>query len=682
MVHLNKTCMKNCTDSHNIVLDGECFQECNEHSVQSTCRCPENRPYIENRTCVFNGSDQSQELHNETCVTEIPNADQKEYIYINKTKCVEWCPDDKPFICDSGIGFTSDCVNNSNNRGNKICLTKCPANRIVYNNVCISYCPKYLYEDYSFQKQCFDTCPKGTLHSNGQICHTYYPQTRYEYTSCQSQYYCVNTCPDNTYNNGTYCVEYCSDGQFLKNNACLSNCSEHEYIQNIEYNTERKGNECVQECKTDLVLYKGVCVDYCPEELPLLLNRTCVKECPPEKDILAMRRTLINCLRKFCYVDYFFEYSMCTDICAESEYIYNGSCVNVCPDRLFALNGTCLSVCPQYAPLIQPMAVTLQRIKQIYDDLYMVVVYTETMFECVDSCSYPYGIHDFETKTCVMECPDNRPFVLEVDNTLKCVQQCPSNELLKVHNKTEIRLGEENKTIEIVYCSSYCPEDTYYFNETCLLSCPAEANHIFNGKCVICTKFTLIEGQKVYCVDECPSKFKFINDKVCVDKCPEDKGNVINGHCSKCPAETPFQLEVFFDKDKCLKSCKEDEKIADYSCTNCEDAVSVKCIYSFQCDETVMINHDGKCLKFCPGGYVFLWIGCIRGITALIVSITFVVLSLTIGIYSRVTIMEYARFVHSCFSIPAEIQLVSDQYADIFFNKQQGIDNEVFETRL
>ncbi|XP_052782219.1 proprotein convertase subtilisin/kexin type 5-like [Mya arenaria] len=387
--------------------------------------------------------------------------------------------------------------------------------------------------------------------------------------------------------------------------------------------------------------------------MSLSLNRTCVKHCPQEKKLISTVKPPINCSRSRCNVllnNDFYNYLACNDSCLESELASNGSCVSFCPKGYYYLNDTCLSTCPSYAPFLQPTILTYQTWERDWN-VYRVQTYNLTSLTCVGSCSKPYTIYDFQTNTCTVQCTDTRPFILEVNFTLTCVQQCPLSENVKVHGKTEIRLGEELKTVNSIHCASYCPNDTFYFNGSCLMACPSEANHIFDGKCVRCAKFTQMIGKLAYCVNDCPQTM-FENGNVCVETCPKGNAYIINRRCSICPEEAPFQLPVILGDDKCVKSCEEDNKLADFSCENCEDAVNAKCIYSFKCNKTVMINYDGKFLKYCPNGYLFFRTGCIWKTTSLIISLVSFILALTIVIYSIKVIQEYIVFVYSCFWIP------------------------------
>ncbi|XP_052781319.1 uncharacterized protein LOC128217903 isoform X1 [Mya arenaria] len=630
MVHLNQTCIDSCPDSHSVVSNGQCFQECNEHSIHLGCKCPEDRPFIEIRTCLTNCSDlissSSQRFCDESCFPGMLSEknSQGNYKYINRSMCVESCSDEQAFLC-----------------------------RSLYLN-CL---PDLIDRELTF---------------------------------------CVQTCPLFSFVSGSKCIEYCSDRQYVRNNSCVDNCSSLEYIQRKKYSKfYREGFECVNECSPEFVLFNKTCVDKCPAESPLSLNRTCVKVCPPDQNVklVVTPRVTCNISEPDCgwipKAEYF-EYLVCKDSCPENEFLLNETCQASCPYTFKSWNGSCLRTCPASVPFLQPEGLFIQYRSWVqsnrWDGYYPLKVgfsFKTTALivdTCVDTCSEPFEFHDAQLLQCLSGCLNERPFVLETNNALFCVQQCPPYLSLRAHVSKEVSSKTYARTRNIIACRSHCPDETFYFNGSCLPSCPSEAIHVREGKCVGCDKFTLHGDQYAYCVDDCPTSF--INGKTCVDEFPKEKGFVINKHCSKCPEEAPFQLDVIFGEDKCVKSCKEDDKLADFSCENCEDTVNAKCIYSFECNEPDMINYDGMCLKYCPDGYVFLWIGCIWNIIPLIIVVLAGVLSISIGIFSRIVIMEYFVFVHYCFSIPKEIKYVLNQNVDILLDQQQGLDNEGFETRL
>ncbi|XP_052782037.1 proprotein convertase subtilisin/kexin type 5-like [Mya arenaria] len=571
----NKTCVFDCGEDF-VDEARECIPSCPDgYPYQETLKTFGKEVFIE-KMCIYNCYN-GEVIFNNECLVRCPSSQM--YLDIKDThhRCVSKCPADKQFLLNNTNIYYSQCIRECESFiSDGYCVTNCPIKMVHLN------------------KKCMDSCPDShTIVSNGQ---------------------CFQECNDHSILSACKCPE---DRPYLENKTCVTNCSELVQIKKYLAGKEEE-YECVNECNQELVVYNKTCVDKCPADMPLLMNRTCVKVCPPDQNIIVVvtPRLTCNITEPECgwipEAD-FFEYLFCKDSCPENEFIFNQTCVKFCSHPLIAWNRSCFTTCPASVPLLQSGGITVQYHKWVKEKGKMGSVYGKSGFS-------------FYT--------------------------------------TEIKADT---------CADTCVDQTFYFNGSCLPSCPSEANHVLEGKCVGCAKFTLNGDLYAQCVDECPTKF--INDKVCVDKCPEDKAHAIHNKCSKCPIEKPFELN-----NKCVKNCREEGALADYSCENCEDSVSVKCINVQACNETVMINYDGRCLKYCPDGYLFidfLWIRCYKKKTSIIILVTSLLLSFVVGICYRKLIQKYMYFMYACFSIPAEIK-----NADIPFEEQQVIGIKVFETRL
>ncbi|XP_052778515.1 proprotein convertase subtilisin/kexin type 5-like [Mya arenaria] len=88
-VDLNYVCMESCPPKY-VESGGHCFQECNELSLQLICKCPKDKPFIEDKVCITNcgidtfSSDSS--FCGEKCLNNITIANSR---FIKKSECAE-----------------------------------------------------------------------------------------------------------------------------------------------------------------------------------------------------------------------------------------------------------------------------------------------------------------------------------------------------------------------------------------------------------------------------------------------------------------------------------------------------------------------------------------------------------------------------------------------------------------
>jgi len=314
--------LENCSDSYYINTDSNVCST----SISSVCTASDNNYYY-----YVDGS-------YKYCLSSCSGTySYKKEISDNVYQCLSSCDDDD-YISGTECLDSTECsfyYINSNNK--KICLSSCSGTYKYQNSTnspiqCVSSCTNYIegnkcvdecsnntyYEDSSGNKICIDKCTdsstyiysKKTYNSNDE--NDYIIQCLkscdnskyfYEYSSSDSQTYCVTSCTTKI---------YYTDSS-TENRICVDDCSTEPYTK--YYIKSDDSTQCVEDCETDYYYLKNS-IYYCTD--------TCTSD-----DYLYSIETVNGkqCLTK-CNSD-----STC-EVCVSGTtyYTYKYSCVSNCPD--------------------------------------------------------------------------------------------------------------------------------------------------------------------------------------------------------------------------------------------------------------------------------------------------------------------------------------------------------------
>ena len=596
----------------------QCIEVCDDYISNKECieKCPIGANFIgENKECkpacteddgiYYEKKEVAQHEGMDyiiyTCLKNITNISEGNYIVDGTTQIVDKCPTEYPYLSLGERKCYKVCSKSNfypytaeNNDGTKICATECKGDKKYYgqDKICKPQCDNYTYfiindEDNSCVSHCdltshykFKTYKDGRYHCSlqcGEDDPKYTTPDYICYGSCPAPYNyernneCLLKCPDNLFSN--FIIK---DGNDDKYN-CTDKCLTRPYF----YRTDLK---CIEKCNTEDYEIEDTkeCSHFCGVINDVKYHyyiskdgtkRQCVLKCPEEKPYLR-------------------DDNHCEESCNENSFNYFGE------DKI------CNSSCPKgYKTIITGP--------------------DQKLFECVKNCNGSY-FEDIE-KYCISSC----------DNSYS------GN---KYYNPIEkICLPSCNKTLyytDGLECVSSCKEGKFIDNRTCLDICPEE-------KRFFVPKYTHGEAnmQPNVCLYQCPENYTFVSIETkdsqnfynCIGSCDFYINRTNYGECvssctdsnkfyeldkygrksclSKCPDYAPYYVAKD-DQDtditqniKCLENCPENtyKEVNSYECVNMEkcsskiaDYENKKCVYGCTSAQYWSMKGDIKvCLNKC-----------------------------------------------------------------------------------
>ena len=550
-----------------------------------------------NETHFYLGSNPKECIS--SCPFQYPFYYEPEHNY--KCESNSPCP---PSHGDSIYFFEGNCFNldeciSKNKKyieSRKICMDICPVNEIktkiadhdgAYN--CLRHClDKYILQtNVEDPLECVNYCPKeknfiGKDNICKQSCEEedglfYYKYDEKEYTISGGStvpytiYKCVDGCKEDydgyklkEANNGKECYQMCTNNYpFLSEveNLCYDVCLkstqntftitlENKCAEKCDDNTDYKywgeNKNCTDSCTrlgdTTLINYNNKCVEKCDlsSTYKFELDGGCYDTCNQQGVSPAKLRYSLG--------DY-----KCKEKCGDDEYIINeNQCVTKCDTFKNVINTgekVCIPFCPEgkkyYYETDKICLDKCNGTDKIVNDSNI----------CVDDCNKvpnkTYYLYESEGPgdtfsiyhKCVLNCPENKPYISEY----KCVEKCPDDN----------RYFVESVIKPHKLCLNDCPPDYPYYNITTVSSnnyypCKADCPGYFVQDVVN----PLIVAK--HCLNSCPDsnypdyqyKLEYEKDgkiiKQCYAKCPDEykyylytSGSSITDHnCYKvCPGE-------------------------------------------------------------------------------------------------------------------------------------------------
>ena len=564
----------------------------------------------------------------------------------------ESCPSDAPFFFNEIIdirnedGTTSTitvtkCVSSCTENGfslyknsNKECVNTCDTgDKLKFNGVCYSSCPKGLYENearnecvlecpnnykeddtdndklicvngcgdkkiVNSSKKCVSVCPVGEnyLDEENKLCLTsckgftnqFYEETNggdgYTIYKCLKN---INSCSSNEGSNkvsinGTKeCISGCGK-LYEYNGVCYDSCISITGAS-FSFGTTENGKVCKESCELPDLYYGSdkVCVTSCEQLIKNKTDdgRTCVEKCNTNDD--SVRKFLVK------EVDGDNEKLICKESCDDSAKRFlksNYICIEKCVfpnnyvveetedgDNANIMKNECLSECPEQKPYM----------RQNDDGEY--ICSNKPCGE--DGTSDQYKYYYMDKKICLKNCGQLYYYKLtEGDSTKEyCVNSCDFFKSVKLyHDESQTTSG-----------------DTTTYDNKCVENC--KKNSEDNGGDRI---FSKLNG---YCGNNCEtSDFYFESDNVCLYKCPEaskDEGQ----KCTYCKDFNPVK---YIDEDgKCVDKCEDsltgyiyhDEDNSNIKCLDTCGNKKIKdnvCVDS--CSGDTPYIKDNICLEVCP----------------------------------------------------------------------------------
>ncbi|WAR25354.1 hypothetical protein MAR_011058 [Mya arenaria] len=663
-----KQCLSECPLTHQVLVNGgSCYAECSPKTFNISCACPSDRPFIENETCVERCSEISslKERFDEKLVC-VPSCSNTKYMF--NASCVDACPAETyvyNMTCNEHCPANTFHINTT--FGVSCSWSLCKESRTDIN--CVESCPDGMY---IHQRKCVEYCNIGSvLQSRSCIesCTSKKRKKIFKYTVLQKHYdyrhlYIFEKI-EKEYE-GFECVENCQENEVIFNETCYSVCPPtYPFVTNRVCQSEKCNTSfeyvfngytvCTETCAEDTFSFNGTCVHQCDSEYKVE-NTSCVRSCSSEMVVVNISKTANNC-STWCEIENYTQYLACKIECPSEKFLFNRTCLYVCPENSFAFNGSCVEKCPSYYPYMQTYPVPIKRWRHASSKYTSSYTDISANVQCVALCSEPYNILDNITNTCVLECPADRPFLVQdgtFDQIYVCVVTCPIKFKIVLSKSEQVfnNIARHNQVVTNAYCAENCTNDKPFIHEkSCVSRCPSDAPFVSNGVCKgECTNFYIKQRSKTVCVDECPEESTLINNKscvsecpayifqgecvsecplnvrlvyeenykqrICTDKCPGDylidintlfciykwkcSGFSFNGTCvNKCPTEWPYH-----SYKQCVKNCGDVDEIANATCNNCDKETEYTCISKRDCRDQTKIIFANKCLSNCPSNHV------------------------------------------------------------------------------
>lgn len=579
------------------------------YKIERKCinKCNENDYIYDNNECVSNCPEEKQFIYNQKCIESCPQ-NQKYYIdkfehgeTVLKKFCLVDCPLDYQFFI----------LDNENNICR--CLSSCPNYYItnrdpkVIGKQCVENCEnenKFYVKYNETHSECFDVCPnekryyiKSEDDINNQCfekCNSSYPYHKkdsYEcIKNCDTQFAnyvngeCVSDCNVNNYyfiiktnqdnEQIKLCLDNCSIAEYEKfrtpEGQCVKECDESKGFRGI-----RKNNEYICEC-INLFYYddngKLKCFNSLTEECgkddaenyPIQINSTrqCIKNCfgilSPSEDICYLENDEIpniicpentekgifdNKLKCECKYKYYYnakEKKICLSENENCPSNYNylipetNKCVEKCDGYKIIFDNKCLNFCPY------------------------------GMIEELNSCKCSkFWYKESDNKyTCIEECNDNFPYIIE--DTNECIKNCSeTNYNILYGNKCLLTCGNNMDRVEL---DSEFP--TYNISK---YTCKCKNIWAEGGKCEVnsetnCTKLNINLKYLVRnineCVKVCPSFYKYYFNNDCFSKCEEGLSYGLNLRQKNNTYECECVNNWKYNENnliECVEECDENE---------------------------------------------------------------------------------------------------------------------------
>ena len=476
--------------------------------------------------------------------------------YGTESKCVDQCDDTYPFLLNS-VTCTDSCPGYVDPT-TKDCISTCPTSTPYYmppNNICVAQCGgDYQYLD-TTTKLCVKKCvsPVGLAVENGKKCYAACPNDN-KYKLFDKDI-CVNQCDGiyPYYYPGDMCIQQCDTNYpyiDVVTNKCVTTCGSINKLINGDTNEcvnpctvsfpykVAKYTQCVRICPNDVkFLYEegGECLEHCPSshKYYLPISFKCVSQCAGTSSPYIIKAT-----------------NECVDRCKDTySYLVVESdgkeiCYASCPgNQPYELGDT--FVCSSSCDSIYKYKQDMKCVRECGGTLSFLQKSTGI---CVSDClSIGEKIYGPSGKTCVMDCEDNYPYLVEGTN--QCVATCPSDKKF---------LYKEGFS-----CLAQCPANYIKINPSnnqCVSSCPTnfpyehETTHLCYDICP--TDAPLLDVATNTCVAHCKSgDFEIPSLKQCVTDCPTEfhyKIYALNQCVSECDSVYNLIDKIHFE---CLDSC-------------------------------------------------------------------------------------------------------------------------------
>lgn len=580
-VIFNSTCLQHCPKNYPFIVIEDDKNMCTNHCVklrfQQTCldKCPNSYSAIHKGECI-RCTKLGMYEQNQTCVNKC------DFVRL-ENRCYNICPQNATYIynktCVKACPSNANTVDNQNREGyiHLVCTDKCPSDKFISGNNCVSNCPdrKRLPVD----GQCM-ACHEVGKYDDGSKCVDICQDLHHEYRcveKCPKNFKifnktCVVDCPVTApiqirnfwdYSSPYKCVQSCNKGEFVYKNRCVYRCDDYDYFifkntcvetcpQDARFISKSKGyndaKECVSQCKETEVSLNFTCNEKCPDGY-YGNEHQCIRSCPTNNPYKYGKRCVKSCQSLRVGMN-------CYDHCPYRTYQYNKTCVQNCPlTKPYNYNDKCVEDCPFFL------------IKK----------------RCYEQC--PSGLLGYKSK-CLLQCPAEAKYRYKWG----CFNNCPNNTILYSKKST---------------CFDSCPPGKLKYQQICYDQCPMQAPYNSIGECVeSCDGY--LDGLE--CYKQCPPRLFLYNEK-CLPKCPEKASFVDNQNCvTFCPF-------VHDDHHNCMKECPENTYPDGKRCkSGCPPSLPFKdSIYESKCIEKCasyeLATENNRCISSsdCSGFIYYSW---------------------------------------------------------------------------
>ncbi|CAL5981077.1 Conserved_hypothetical protein [Hexamita inflata] len=640
----SKICLDNC----NFEINNQCQVHCdyiNENNIcidKDQCKSYVYNPTLDTKVC---NTTSNQCLSNQfsfvdsdgitRCVAKC--SDVNAFIIENTKTCQLACPNDHPYLTQSGDTCTNSCPLYVDVFANK-CISSC-ANFITISGLkyCISSCQDQNKVMQLSPITCKDT-DNTQNHINGvetdKTCKQFqdaYPGNELALYIYQNQKQCLLKCPPSTFMENNICSDKCTTGfykiidqvavcqlscplyrQVGQQYLCVDECALYEYKHDQLCSQDlcpyaSINRVCVVECGS---LYKqdNWCVDKC-NSLIFINIATNKNECITvelcsgyqQQNVNGMTQCVASCLPNYV------ENNICTTQCTQNmykiitpsnekqciadesqcpTYIYEGQVkkCQICADKQYT-NGLCTSVCDSYllgstcyndsCPENYYASTTKPTVcKQSTDSDCQYYYVVDSIKYCIQACNNPYPYLD--GKQCVDKC---NAFYQESI----CVASCTSK-LYIIQNGKYICTTEENCIVklptqvnDVFQCVSECPQNQY----------ASPTDKICSGL-ITCTYY----NQQKICQTSCPLYVSSAGQ--CVDVCSESMYKIDSKGQKVCVSDCSGKLFNDTVYDRCIDKCSDENMFVD----------GKRCVA--QCDLYYDNGQDKFCTATCSSPYIFI----------------------------------------------------------------------------
>lgn len=682
-VAVNNSCIKHCPNENPLSCMIEKGNNCGQgqkhgldHSV-CVARCPQNML-----------------LWNSTCVYSCPPG-----ILSLVGECAEYCPVDKPYT--NNITSGDDCTGYSQVfckqvQNSTTCVNKCPSDKYVYNNTCLTYC---LYPLVTKDHMCITNCPitDPFVQSSTRTIKTWLYDTDYmDYEQIKQSVevlVCVPACKQGLAVLNLICVSSCpEDYPFIHNQTCSKDSCTTRYVANTAI-----GITCFDHCKIGEYGINNSCVKHCPDT-HFIFNDTCVDLCPDSHVYNTDYVVGETCSYGSCSARVTFK--QCVEKCPNDSFLYQNACLNICDKPLLTYENECLVSCPPAAPYTVPTSI-LVATRNSDGTVMKESNVRKTIVKCAATCAYDKALLG-------TNCTDNCPFKKRYITNGTC-DSTPCNTKYRHYITPGIKCVEEcqdNMFVKNITCVLECPKHQYIYRQTCVPTCPGTHTLVSDETIVKamfnCSQLGIVCAESVIhvrqCRNECPED-KFIYNNTCVEYCPHNTSIFSNTCVPSCPRSLPYthpshtaverwkqdkpyiwhlnneqynvtQCTLDCTKDypyrsgyTCVASCPETDryslnttcvskcpgdKLTDMRSRQCIDKCSGEqlfrvdeCIRSDECAYP-MFAFDILCVRTCPAGYVW-YASCWNRLKITVAIAALGVVLALLGFWSRTTVPDFLR---------------------------------------